>query len=363
MGALTAKKKAFQTRPWESQSFVEIDDSEISLFKIRIENLKNKRVRVLPIKYWISDIKRFQPEKKYNNTSLFVFKLLLYYKLQNLNFEESFNIKYLSGIYLTTKKIVRYITKKPLNIILSKSIPSKTFYRFANQFTSFFLPNLLLPSSSLQAQKINFHGYSKLPLDLSNSFFLTVNPRLLSPTFNTFLFQNQDLLSLTSLGGFSINQFHDELPLSNYTISQIINNDYNKKTTKFIINQDDTRFSGLNVEIIQLSPLFLQADEQRYDLINKSVETIIDFDLSHSNKSNYKDNVFLSTYIDKFKFSSSIYIPNNIEFDKFLLTRISQKFLKRIEILFFLMIPHIKILNNIDKKYYLKKKRYSLINV
>jgi len=363
MGALTAKKKAFQTRPWEPRSFVEIDESEISLFKIRIENLKNQRVRVLPIKYWISNIKRFQPEKKYNNNSLFVFKLLLCYKLQNLNFEECFNIKYLSSIYLMTKKIVRYITKKPLRIILSKSIPSKTFYRFGNQFVSFFLPNLLLPASSLQAQKINFQGYSKVPLDLSHSFFLTVNPRLLSPTFNTFLFQNQDLLSLTSLGGFSINQFHEELPLSNYTINQIINNHYNKTTTKFIISQDDTRFSGLNVEVIQLSPLFLQADEQRYDFINRNVETMIDFDLSQSNKSNYKDNVFLSTYADKFNVNSSIYMPNNMEFDKFLLTRISQKFLKRIEILFFLIVPNVKILNNINKKSYLKKKRYALINI
>jgi hypothetical protein len=56
-------------------------------------------------------------------------------------------------------------------------------------------------------------------------------------------------------------------------------------------------------------------------------------------------------------------MPNNMEFDKFLLTRISQKFLKRIEILFFLIVPNVKILNNINKKSYLKKKRYALINI
>jgi hypothetical protein len=362
MGALTAKKKAFQTRPWESRSFVEIDETEISLFKIRVENLKNQRVRMLPIKYWISDIKRFQSEKKYSNTSLFVFQLLSHYNFKTLIYKESFNIKYLSGIYQTTRKIVRYVTKKPLNIILSRIIPNTTLHYLDFQDTSFFLPNLLPPSLTLNIQKMNFNAYTKLPLDVSHQLILTCNPRLLSPTFNTFLFQNQDILDLTLLGGFSLNQYHEELPISNYTISQIINSQYDKNRTKFVISQDDTRFSGLNVNVIQLSPIFLQSDEQRYSIINKNVKTVIDLDLSISPKSDSTS--FLSTYTDKFKNNSGIIIPHNIEFDKFLLTRISQKFLKRIELILFFTTPLLtRVQVGTHRKKYLLNKKLHLQNI
>ena len=344
MGALTAKKKAFQNRPWEPRSFVEIDDSEITIFKIRVEKLKNNRVRILPIKYWISDIERFKSEKKYGNINLLIFKLLAQYNLKLtesvISMVESFNIKYIVGIYQITRKIVRYIKKKPLNIILSRTIPNNTLNSLVNQYTSFFLPNLLPPSSSLGVQKISFNAYVKLPLDVNTPFILTCNPRLLSPTFNSFLFQNLDVLELTLFGGFSLNQYHEELPSSNYTISKIINNHYDKMRAKFIISQDDTRFSGLNVDIIQLGPIFLQSDEKRYAVINKNVKTIIDFDLSISPKSNYT--AFLSTYSNELKNNSEIYVPTNIDFDKFLLTRISQKFLKRIELMFFFIIPIVK---------------------
>jgi hypothetical protein len=59
VGALTSKIKAFSFRTWEQRSFTETDDTESVSFRLRIEKLKTKRVRILPLKYWISNKRRY----------------------------------------------------------------------------------------------------------------------------------------------------------------------------------------------------------------------------------------------------------------------------------------------------------------
>lgn len=75
MGALTSKHKEFSFRAWEPQTFIEIDDTEISSFHLRAEHLKTKRSRLLPINYWVADKKRFSKETVFLLTPQFYFKM------------------------------------------------------------------------------------------------------------------------------------------------------------------------------------------------------------------------------------------------------------------------------------------------
>lgn len=79
MGALTDKIKAFSFRPWESSTFTEIDLSEYIPFRIRTENLKNRRQRILLVKFWMSDKKRFKPERSITSLLMVGFMIHSFY--------------------------------------------------------------------------------------------------------------------------------------------------------------------------------------------------------------------------------------------------------------------------------------------
>ena len=81
MGALTAKTKEFTYRVWEQKSSIEIDDTELYPYKIRSENLKTKRVRILPVGYWMSDAKRYIGDIPVTRNITMFFKERLYLKL------------------------------------------------------------------------------------------------------------------------------------------------------------------------------------------------------------------------------------------------------------------------------------------
>jgi len=81
MGALTAKTKEFTYRVWEQKSSIEIDDTELYPYKIRSENLKTKRVRILPVGYWMSDSKRYRSDIAVTKNISMFFKERLYLKL------------------------------------------------------------------------------------------------------------------------------------------------------------------------------------------------------------------------------------------------------------------------------------------
>lgn len=356
-GALTNKKSSFTFRPWETRTFTEVDTSEISLFRIRVENLKARRFRVLPIKYWMSDIKRFQTDKKIGTAALFTFNITNDYILNNFMYNESLNIKYLGVTFNILKKIIRYLTAKKVNIILSNIISLKLVQFLVNYNAKFFLPNLNIASPTLNSQNLYFNAYSKIPIDVNSSLILSCNPRLFSPTFNTFLFQNQDTLNLISLGGFSINQYHEELPSSEYTIMKLLHAKLDGLSIKVVTNQDDYKFSNIGVDVIKLAPIFLQSNDDIYEVVNKELDNSMDLDLSICNKSYH--NPFLTTHSGVLSYNSSIYLPAHTNFDHYLLSKIDGKFLNRILVLLFLVSPRkISWYYNEASIYVKKTKRY-----
>jgi hypothetical protein len=119
MGALTAKNKRFTYRVWEQKSSIEIDDTELFPYKIRAENLKTKRVRILPIGYWMSDSKRYISEITVTKNISMFFKERLYLKLDRC-LSETKHTNYLISNIKGYKKILNvFFTLQNKLIIVS----------------------------------------------------------------------------------------------------------------------------------------------------------------------------------------------------------------------------------------------------
>src|ERR1700761_604368 len=128
MGALTSKKGIFARRPWESRAFQEIDETDIVLFRTRVEKLKNRRSRILPIKYWISDLKRFTSEPSYNNTSTSTFLICFPFDIKSKIFIEKLKTHYVYSPLKTAFRLVKRLKGKNMpSILLGNNISQKTF--------------------------------------------------------------------------------------------------------------------------------------------------------------------------------------------------------------------------------------------
>ena len=321
MGALTAKIKAFSQRPWESRSYQQIDDTEFTLFRTRIEKLKNTRVRILPIKYWIADQKRFTVEKPLTNTGIFIYPLKLSFVQNNRKFIEKTNFNYMQNKLRALVAITKHMLfKKSLSVIINKTL-SADMLRYLPVPTNLYLPTLSNPPTV--KKNLETITYTNIPLQYSD-ILLTCNPRLSSPTFNTFLFQKKEELNIISLSTFPTNFVKAEIPLHSFTQNRIKNNHLPTGKTLTVTDAFNSQ-STINSASMTISPLFLQS-EYTYDLPQKNSRISVDIDASPFPKNHVT--AFVSQNAEV---KSSIFLPIiNDSFHPYLQTKIDQKLFQRL---------------------------------
>jgi hypothetical protein len=357
MGALTAKKSAFTYRSWENKSFQEIDETEVSLFRIRIEKLKNRRIRVLPIKYWISNDKRYRFEKQLTNTSIMSFQTISYYSVKGFLYLERFQLNYLSDALKVSFKILqRHLVKNALDIFLGRGLSINTFSRSPMSWNMYFhdLYNAIPSYTPLEPVV-----YNRFNLATSKVLLLT-NPRYISPSFNSFLYQQADQLEIESFSSFSSSYSKLEIPFSYSSLLALNAAKTLLNDTTIVTSLTDITFnSTFKAPVINLYPLFLQS-ELSFDILPRNVNTVIDIDLSYGSKQ--FSNAFVSPLSNQLT-NSSIYLSLiNHTFDHYLMTKIDLKFLNRLAALVYLTLPLNSTYQTKNNVRYTPKQKKYLIN-
>jgi hypothetical protein len=344
MGALTSKTKQFAFRSWEQRSFKEIDDTEVSLFRVRVEKLKNKRIRILPLRYWIADAKRYLQEKELIINPLMIFKEIKSFFISNLSLQEIKNIQYLTSNTKVYSKIINKIANKKiptLNIFLAKKLSYKN-YNSINTIKQ----NINLYSDLLNINKNNkffiriaennYNSTFEKQLNNKKELILLTNTRLDSPAFNSYLFQNSEKYTYISFSTFASNFKKSEIPLTTSTLIASTEGKINL-TEKVVVTNLFTPDLLLETSIIAritLAPLYLQSNITFNTFKKENHLGSTNINLGLHNK--LFGDFFVSPLGSKTKANISIPLNNNI-FDHYFLTKINQKFLNRLFVLYYLI--------------------------
>jgi hypothetical protein len=343
MGALTAKKTAFTYRVWEQRSFTELDNSEVALFKVRVEKLKNKRVRTLPIRYWISDLQRFmvQPELLRNIFIYLLDESYYTYSTSFLNYVKK--VGYVLAGFKAYQLILQKIAsrKYTLSFFVAKKLSYKNFLAV----NSFEIPTQIY--SNVFVNDINQRFQHKKAGGQYNAAFLTelqgiqqivllANPRLDSPAFHACLYQMSQGIDFISFGSFANLFGKTEIPNSVSNVLNHIKSISDYSSTLVVINAftEYSFLKELSVKVLSLKPFYMQAR-----LCVKNLEyndkAQMHLDLSQLPK---KAN---SLYLSSVPGQSNIFMPiNKNMFDHFLTRIINNKFISRLSLLYQLVIPN-----------------------
>jgi hypothetical protein len=220
MGALTHKNKQFTYRVWEQKSFIIIDDTEVYIYKLRSEHLKTKRVRILPVGYWIGNSKRYVEEPTGAKDVCIFFKRLCYHKSILRLKKSAYPISSIKGY----KKILNILLSLyTINCFIIKKTIKRSLYN-----------NLGIICDLL----VNTHTIKRLDLpeltvnNLHKDILLFTNPRLDSAVLYDFLSNLTDYHIFTSFSTFVCTIEKYEIPLSNRNLIASIQGYYKiiKKT-------------------------------------------------------------------------------------------------------------------------------------
>jgi hypothetical protein len=322
MGALTSKIKAFNFRVWEQRLFKEIDDTEAYLSLIRVENLKIARSRVLPIRYWISNEKRFSNLVKVIKHSLlkynieYCFKPFILYEKQNISYLTRFTRSYF-------KLFNKLKLATGTDFFFGKKISFTTYNQLLslNKRVKIYTNHLLSPSFYKifdSSDSIYSLAFKKHLEEVETIIFLT-NPRLDSPAFYTFLYQYADHYTYISYGNFTTNLFKEEFPLNINTILLSLEGKFDFKNTALIVN-----FNFLNIHslftipsVYTISPSYLHTNLHFDTFVKNKQQNTISLHLSLQPKLHGN---FLVSPINTSS-NAEIYLPlyNADFFDRFLL--------------------------------------------
>jgi hypothetical protein len=328
MGALTSKTKEFTYRAWEQKSSIELDDTEVTLYKIRSEKLKSKRVRILPINYWISNQKRFSIEQPLTHNVSVNFKELRYFKLDSHLCETKLTSYLISNIK-GYRKIINKFLNKDLNHI--KCFTARKSSSRLHSIKIKIYDDLLLVRNNITRRSLDSFEKEIITKDI----ILLTNPRLDSPALNAYLFQNADSYNFTSFSTFASNLHKVEIPLCNYTIIASLQGYYDLNNKTVITSCLNTLSLPIK-NLIILSPLYLTFSFSAYrkEHILPSL-----FILSLKNKKLFSKPVV--QYHNNHESSIAIPLTHNL-FDHFTLKTLNQKFIDRLLLLSYLIKPTLK---------------------
>jgi hypothetical protein len=318
MGALTTKVHEFTFRTWEPRTVTEIDDSEVYPFNLRSEHLKVKRIRILPINYWMADKKRFSkevslftnPSSCFDNLRIFILDFLL---------RESRHTQYIiSNIKCYLKVLDKFNDTciGMINCFLAKRFPRSGILK------------LSIYDDLLTSRQKNIRAYldSFDTLITTNHLVLLANPRMESPAFNAFLFKNAEEYLFTSFSTFASNFIKEEIPLSTYTLNIALQGHYDLTATTIISSCFNTLPNIPIKNLIVLTPLYLNRMTPAY---YKEAEAALNFEFFLKPRKTFQA-VFLSANIIHGMTSLCL---RQSSFDHFVLKRISHKYLERLMML------------------------------
>ena len=176
----------------------------MKLFYIRTEHLKIKRTRILPIKYWISDKKRYSSEADIQNYPYFIFK-----NIKNFNIDykllEKKNEQYVISNIESYKKIIDKIVDKTLEKI-SIFFSKKTSNNLPKKMEIY--DDIITNEKKFKREILNNFEINK------KNVFLMTNTKDDSPAFHSFLYQRGEDYNFTSFGNISSNLNKEEIPSS-----------------------------------------------------------------------------------------------------------------------------------------------------
>jgi hypothetical protein len=324
MGALTSKHKEFTFRVWEPETFIEIDETEVTRYNLRSEHLKTKRSRILPINYWMADKKRFSKETSvFSNPSIYFDNLSIFFLDYTL--QESKMINYIVSNIKGYKKILNKLFDITINNIKAFS---------AKQVTKTVIHKLEIYDDLLTYHK-------KLMRSIINSFdqeiktpnlILMANPRTESPMFNAYLFKHAEKYSFTSFSTFASNIAKQEIPLSNSTIEASFKGHYDLSNTTVITSSFNSLPLPENITIICLTPFYINKIIKGYSKENQSttnfyffLKSIKAFQTAYLSLNPNQENVSLCL--------------RQTSFDRFILRKISQKYLERLFLIYSIVKP------------------------
>lgn len=324
MGALTSKHKEFTFRVWEPQTFIEIDDTELFSYRIRTEHLKTKRSRILPIRYWMADRKRFSQESSVFSYPSILFPILACYILE-YTLQESKKISYMISNIKGYKKILNKLADITIDTI-------KLFC--AKQLTKTLISCLEIYDDLITShKKINRSVLSSFDDELlTTNICLVTNPRTESPMFNAYLFKHSEKYCFISFSTFASNIEKTEIPLSNYILEASFKGHYDLSNTT-VITSSFNNLSLPNIKnIISLTPIYLNKITKSFI---KDRQPFTSFSLFHKPSTSFQTS-YLS--INPNQDNANLVLGLN-SFDRFLLRKISQKYLERLFILRLLIKP------------------------
>jgi hypothetical protein len=314
MGALTAKTREFTYRVWEQKSSVELDDTEVSLFKLRSENLKAKRIRYLPINYWLSDKKRFAKETAVVTNTSIAFKERRLVKL-NIMINEAKYIHYLTSSIKGYKKILDKLRHTYINVYSAKKTT-----------TSFGLKNITT-YDDLLINRVKVNRSHNLIFDQENfnkDIILLTNPRVDSPALNAYLYKHSDNYNFISVSSFVSNLKKLEIPLSTYVLTATAEGYYNLKG-KTIISSCLINLPRNLPTINIITPLYMQEISLPYrseEIIKSSVI------LASKPRQIFKPSFVGNTWNSHF---NSVTVQRHI-FDRFTLKKFDHKVVSRLSL-------------------------------
>jgi len=210
----------------------------------------------------MADKKRFVDSKKNFSLPILTFKNKLKFEIIKKVSEKKITQYIISNIEGYKKIIDKIKIKQKINIFSAKRVPFTSLSKIVF-FKDF--PN----SANLKNKKISsFQG-----LIQTKNIILTTNPRLDSPAFNAYLFQNFEEFNLISLSTFSSNFVKKEIPLSKFLLIQFLKGLFDTQDTTFI-ESPLNMFPLTKFAHVSLIPLYMHNLSNQFQ-IEKQKETEI----------------------------------------------------------------------------------------
>jgi len=228
VGALTSKPYSFKARPWELDTFENVDILDSLYTPIRIDRKNTEIIRILPTikknlnKDWITD------RIRYIYDSFNKFRLNTIVKglsLKNTKYEET-NLNFLFNTFLINQKKIKKNKKNPIIQRRYKILNKNSFFFNLSNLNDYF--DLL----SLKKTILKFNLYSNLNYfnlnndfrfqyinqnflentNLENCLLVNTNFKVYSPLINAHLnlLQKQGILNIYEYGLNTINTFNSK---------------------------------------------------------------------------------------------------------------------------------------------------------
>lgn len=323
VGALTSKPYSFKARPWELDTFENIDILDSLYTPIRIDRKNTEIIRILPTinknlnKDWITDRIRYIYD---SFTKFRLNSIVKSLSFKNTKYEET-NLNFLFNTFFIDQRQIKKNNKNPINRRRYNTLNKNTFFFNLSNLNDYFdllsLKQTILKFSlysnlnyfnlnnDFRVQYINQNFFENT--NLENCLLVNTNFKVYSPLINAHLnlLQKQGILNIYEYGLNTINTFNSKhIGNSMNNLILFLEGSFSKenkfKNLTIFLSENNSNF-----KIIY--NLFLNL-KKRLNLLKKNINIIIIPEIS--NQILYKeynlDILFNKNYFSEKKFLINI---------------------------------------------------------